>query len=179
MRWINHSLINQGLVIGILMLSTCTQSYARDITIYLNKTHEASIQGMEQAKENGHRVSLVYMDKLQQLEEQTSARITADYQHTIDAITREIGLDTLMAMDDHSRTELFMQKIVEHGMLPLSAETLNQPEIDEINEAGKQLLKADEQGITAEMLPAILIDGRLYENNTRLDALLDELSEDQ
>ena len=150
-------------LLSSFLLFLSQQSHAFEIKVYLHKEHIEKIIGIEEVKAQGHTINFIYLDRLEELEDQISQRVTGDYQESIDKIIDDVGLDNLIAMDDIERTEFFMRRFVQMNLQPVSPKSVRPSELSDIRFAIGEIIKAEEQGIDDGMLPAVLAKGKLSE----------------
>lgn len=148
-------------ILSLVMLSQSV--LASEIKVYLHKEHAEKIIGLTEAKAYGHTVNFIFLDRLDEIQNQISDRVTQEYQSATDAVIAEVGLEALMSMSDIERTEFFMKQFEKMKVKPITPATVFTSEIDDVKHAVTDASKAEEQGITADMLPAVEIKGRLYQ----------------
>lgn len=136
---------------------------AGEIKVYLNQTHAEQIIGIDEAKAYGYTINFIFLDRIDELQDQISDRVTQKYQSATDAVIAEVGLEALMKMGDTERTEFFMKQFAQMKIEPITPNTILPSEIDDVKHAVSDTSKAEEDGVTSEMLPAIIIKGRLFE----------------
>ena len=151
-------------ILSLVMLSQAVlASETKEIKVYLHKEHAEQIIGLTEAKAYGHTVDFIFLDRLDEIQNQISDRVTQEYQSATDAVIAEVGMDALMSMSDIERTEFFMKQFEKMKVKPITPATVFTSEIDDVKHAVTDVSKAEEQGITADMLPAVEIKGRLYQ----------------
>ena len=79
-----------------------------------------------------------------------------------------------MAMGDIERTEFFMQEFAKMKVQPVTPSTILPSELDDVKYAISDVNQAEEQGITPEMLPAVILNGQLYQRQYDVLALIKE-----
>jgi hypothetical protein len=70
---------------------------ANEMKVFLNKQHANQIMGINEAKAFGYKINFIYLDRIDEIQDQVSQRVTDQYQPAIDAVIAEIGLEKLMA----------------------------------------------------------------------------------
>ncbi|WP_299874204.1 hypothetical protein [uncultured Cocleimonas sp.] len=156
----------------LLLLSQAV--FASEIKIFLNKEHADQVTGIAEAKAYGFTVNYIYVDRIDEVQDQISQRVTEKYQPAIDAVVANIGLEALMAMGDIERTEFFMQEFAKMKVKPVTPSTILPSELDDVKYAISDVNQAEEQGITPEMLPAVILNGQLYQQQYDLLTLIKE-----
>ena len=152
-------------ILSLVMLSQAVLAdETKEIKVYLHKEHTEKIIGLTKAKAYGHTVNFIFLDRLDEIQNQISDRVTQEYQSATDAVIAEVGLEALMSMSDIERTEFFMKQFEKMKVKPITPATVFTSEIDDVKHAVTDASKAEEQGITADMLPAVVIKGRLYQH---------------
>jgi hypothetical protein len=157
-----------------LLLLLSQASLASEIKIFLNKEHADQVSGITEAKTSGFTINYIYLDRIDEVQNQISQRVTQKYQPAIDAIVADIGLEALMAMGDIERTEFFMQAFAKMKVQPVTPSTILPSELDDVKYAISDVNQAEEQGITPEMLPAVILNGQLYQRKYDLLTLIKE-----
>ena len=145
---------------------------ASEMKVYLHKEHIEKIIGSDEVKAKGHKINFIYLDRLTELEDQVSKRVTDDYQPGIDEIIAKVGLEELMAMDDVERTELFMKRFTQMKMKPITPKSVLPSELSDIRHAVADVIDAEEQGITEDQLPAVIFNGKLLQQTFDLKEAL-------
>ena len=156
----------------LLLLSQAVS--ASEIRVYLHKEHADQIIGIKEAKAYGFKINFIYLDRIDEVQDQVSQRVTDKYQPAIDAVVAEIGLDALMKMSDIERTDYFMKQFAKMQVKPVTPSSILPSELDDIKHAVSDVNKAEEEGITTEMLPAVIIKGQLYQREYDLLKLIKE-----
>lgn len=156
----------------LLLLSHAV--FASEIKVFLNKEHADQVMGVPEAKASGFTINYIYLDRIKEVQDQISKRVTENYQPAIDAVVANIGLEALMAMGDIERTEFFMREFAKMKVKPVTPSTILPSELDDVKYAISDVNQAEEQGITPEMLPAVILNGQLYKRQYDLLPLITE-----
>jgi len=154
------------LIISILVFSN--KSFADEITIFYNNGQSISDENI--VKKNGHSLKYLRMDLIEDLEKEASKRANETHKFLLDEVTEEHGLQALMLMSEQKRNDIVMQKFKNSGIDLLHSE-MTQEHINDVKKATDILQYASNQGVTAEMLPAIIFKGNLYRNVTNFTFL--------
>ncbi len=147
---------------------------ASEMKVFLNKQHADQIMGINEAKAFGYKINFIYLDRIDEVQDQVSQRVTDQYQPAIDAVIAEIGLEKLMAMSDIERTDFFMKQFATMKVRPVTPSSVLPSELDDIKHAVSDVNQAEEEGITDEMLPAVILKGQLYPRRFDLLELIKE-----
>ena len=161
----------------VAMMCLLTLSHAvlaSEIKVYLHQEHAERIIGIDEAKAYGHTINFIFLDRVDELQDQISDRVTQKYQSATDAVIAKVGLEALMKMNDTERTEFFMKQFAQMNVEPITPNTVLASEIDDVKNAVSDTSKAEEDGVTSDMLPAIIIKGRLFERQFDLLAPVKE-----
>ncbi len=149
-------------------------AFANEIKLFLNQGQADQIIGIKEAKASGFSINYIYLDRIEEIQDRISQRVTQKYQPAIDAIVAEVGLDALSAMGDIERTEFFMKEFAKLNVHAVTPSEILPSELDDVKYAISELNQAEEQGITSEMLPAVILNGRLYQQQYDLLKLIKE-----
>jgi predicted NAD/FAD-dependent oxidoreductase len=143
-------------------------------TIELFLVHGAEIEGIAEAKKQGYNIHYYYLDGVTQIEQKLAQKATQLYQAQIDSLVKKEGLKKLSQMSDSQRAIMFQQYLTKLGIRLPSFYSLLSPQDNEVlQQALAQRYYAGKHGITANMLPAVIIDHQLMAN---VDDLGDVLS---
>jgi len=71
-------------ILFLVMLSQLV--LAGEIKVYLHKEHAEKIIGLTEAKAYGHTVDFIFLDRLDEIQNQISDRVTQEYQSATDAV---------------------------------------------------------------------------------------------
>jgi hypothetical protein len=144
---------------------------AEEITVFYKG--KPTIKDTELVKENGHSIVYLQMDLINDIEDEVSERSTQTHKAQLNDIVNKYGREKLMAMSHSDRSELFLKEFTNSGINLYKTE-MSQQDIAQIKKATKIIEFANEQGVTPDMLPAILFKGNLYRNVTTYAFLFKE-----
>lgn len=144
------------------------QNVYADNRIEVFLTHDMEITGIKKAQDKGLSITYHYFDGVEKVEERMSEKATLKLKKEIKAIVDDIGLKKLSTMTEFERNQLLLKHIGSVGVdLEQIRHSLVSPQDrDDINRALQILVYANEQGITKEMLPALLFRGHLLKNTS-------------
>ena len=153
--------------ITLFFLLSLHTAYA-DNTIEVFLTHDMKVVGIDKTKEKGLSISYYYFDEIDRVEEAMSKRATQKLEQEIKAIEDEVGLKKLSTMTEFERNQLLLKYMSSVGsdLESIRHSLVSPQDRDDINRALQVLVYANEQGITKEMLPALLFRGHVLANTS-------------
>lgn len=155
--------------LGIVLLFLLSlQTVFADNTIEVFLTHDMKIAGIDEAQDKGLSITYHYFDGVEQVEERMSKNATLKLSQEIKNIVDDIGLKKLSSMNEFERNQVLLKHMDSVGVdLEQIRHSLVTPQDrDDINRALQVLIYANEQGISKEMLPALLFRGHLLVNTS-------------
>jgi len=144
------------------------QTVYADNSIEVFLTHDMKVTGIGEAQDKGLNIVYHYFDGVEQVEERMSKKATLKLGQEIKAIEGDIGLKKLSTMTEAERNQLLLKYMTSFGadVEQIRHSLVTPQDRDDINRALQTLVYANEQGITKEMLPAILFRGHLLKNTS-------------
>ena len=161
-------------ILGLLsLLIWVTPSYG-DNTIEVFLKHDMELTGAQSLRDQGYRITYYYFDDIERIEDNMSQRASKKLQSEIDAVVKELGVKKLMILGEFERNQLLLKQMESSGIsLQQIRHTLVTPkDREDINQALQILIYASDQGVTEEMLPAIIFNKNLYPKTTDLSNIL-------
>ena len=158
-------------ILSLLLLSCLITTHVSANTIELFLVHGAKVAGIAEAKKQGYTIQYYYLDAVAKIEQKLAQKATQLYQAQIDSLVKKEGINKLSKMGESQRAIIFQQHLTKLGIRLPSFHRLLSPQDNEVlQQALAQRYYAGEQGITGNMLPAVIIDHQLTAN-------VDDLSE--
>jgi len=163
----------------ILLLGVFSGTSSANNTIEVFLTHDMQISGVEDAHQQGYTVTYYYLDALDQIEQRMGQQASEKLQEEIDSLVRKTGLKNLVNLNEFQRNQLLLKQIETSGIdLQEIQRLLVTPQDREaINHALQDLIYANDQGVTQNMLPAILFHRRVFKNTSDLSKVFDMSSQ--
>lgn len=155
-------MVNKLIIISVFLLFS-SSLVADEVTVFYNANQ--TIQNESIVKKNGHKLLFLQMDLLEELQHNHSKKININHQKTLAEIFRIHGFEKLIAMKSDERALLVLRHFNNIGV-DLHGNALSDINNKELQRAVKILRFANEQGVTQDMLPAVIFKGNLYRNVT-------------
>ncbi len=158
----------------LLCLATTISSFVysdNTLEIYLN--NGMTLTGIDEVERLGITIHYYYLDDVLKIEQRMSKRATDQLKNEIDAIVEEVGIKQLIAMSDSDRNQLLLKQMKSsHIDLQDIRHSLVSPEDREAIKQAQEILRyAFDQGVTSDMLPALIYKGRLLKNTHDITAI--------
>jgi len=166
-------------IVTILVLGVFSGSAFANNTVEVFLTHDMPISGVEDAHQQGYSIAYYYLDAIDNIEQKMGQRASEKLQEEIDSLVRKTGLKNLVNLSEFQRNQLLLKQMKTSGIdLQVIQQSLVTPQDREaINHALQDLIYANDQGVTQDMLPAILFHGRVFKNTSDLSIAFDKLSQ--
>lgn len=163
----------------VLLLGVFSGLTFANNTVEVFLTHDMQISGIEDAHQQGYSITYYYLDAIDQIEQKMGQRASEKLQEEIDAVVRKTGLKNLVNLSEFQRNQLLLEQMKTSGIdLQEIQQSLVTPQDREaINHALQDLVYANDQGVTQDMLPAILFHRRVFKNTSDLSKVFDKLSQ--
>ena len=106
-------------------------------------------------------------------------RASEKLQEQIDAVVRRTGLKSLVKLNEFQRNQLLLKQIEISGidLQEIQRSLVTPQDREAINHALQDLVYANDQGVTQDMLPAILFQRRVFKNTSDLSKVFDKSSQ--
>ena len=166
------------MTIILLLGSFCGSAFANN-TVEVFLTHDMQISGIEDAHQQGYSITYYYLDAIDHIEQKMGQRASEKLQEQIDAVVRRTGLKSLVKLNEFQRNQLLLKQIEISGidLQEIQRSLVTPQDREAINHALQDLVYANDQGVTQDMLPAILFQRRVFKNTSDLSKVFDKSSQ--
>lgn len=143
-------------------------AHANTLEIYLNS--DTKIEGKEQAQDAGHTLVYYYFDGIDTIEEKLAVKATQRFEEEIKTLVKKEGLEHLTSLTEFQRNQLFLKQLNQSGSTieSLTHSVITSQDREAIGHAVEDLIYAENNGVSKDMLPAIIFRGKLYKNTDNL-----------
>ena len=143
-------------------------AHADTLEIYLNS--DTKIEGKEQAQDAGHTLVYYYFDGIDTIEERLATKATQRFEEEIKILVKREGLEHLTSLTEFQRNQLFLKQLNQSGSTieSLTHSVITSQDREAIGHAVEDLIYAENNGVSKDMLPAIIFRGKLYKNTDNL-----------
>ncbi len=164
-------LLKKFVLLALVLLSFIAS--ADTLEIYLNS--DTKIEGIDEAQDVGHTLVYYYFDGVDIIEQELATRATERFQQQIKTLVKKEGLQHLTALTDFQRNQLFLKQLNKSGSTieSISRSVVTPHDREAIGHALEDLIYAENNGVSKELLPAIIFKGRLFKNNFDLLSVID------
>ncbi len=148
-------------------------AHADTLEIYLKS--DTKIEGIDEAQNVGHTLVYYYFDGVDIIEQELATRATERFQQEIKTLVIKEGLQQLTTLTDFQRNQLFLKQLNESGSTieSISRSVVTPHDREAIGHALEDLIYAENNGVSKQMLPAIIFRGRLFKNTFDLSTVID------
>ena len=173
MKYLKYQIIFNTLLISICLI--CSSVSAKTIEVFL--THQSKITGIADAQQQGYQIQYYYLDGVSIIEEKLSQKTTAQYQQPIDSLVQQYGIDKLNRMSESQRSLLFQQHLKRLGIrMPSVSLLLSPQDRKDLQQATMDIQYANDQGVSLDILPAVIMDQQLMTHVQDLGELLSSIA---
>ncbi len=161
-------------LVGFILLFCVSTLVTANDTIEVFMTSKDPVKNIAAVKNKGIDVVTYWMDGVEKINARMAQKATKQLKPQIDALVQEIGLEKLVAMSEFKRNQLLLKQLEKsHINFQTIGKTLvSNADRNAIKLALEDLIYAEKNGITSDMLPAILYRGQLYKNIADLFVLI-------
>ena len=150
------------------LVITISCVHADTLEIYLNS--DTKIEGKEQAQDAGHTLVYYYFDGIDTIEERLAVKATQRFEEEIKTLVKREGLEHLTSLTEFQRNQLFLTQLNQSGSTieSLTHSVITSQDREAIGHAVEDLIYAENNGVSKDMLPAIIFREKLYKNTDNL-----------
>ena len=160
------ALFHKTILFSLIVMISFT--HADTLEIYLNS--DSKIESKEEAQDAGHTLVYYYFDGIDTIEERLAARATQHFEEEIKTLVKKEGLQHLTSLTEFQRNQLFLKQLNQSGSTieSITHSVITTQDREAIGHAVEDLIYAENNGVSKDMLPAILFRGKLYKNTNNL-----------
>ncbi len=149
---------------GIFLLLISSSVFSENVEIFLTTGQASSIRNLDQAREDGDTLVFYYLDARENLEQKVNEAVTQVLQPSLDKVLEGLSDNDLSQLSE----EAIGQQVVAHhqhssgNLANILASIMDAEYLAALNRAAQDQAYATQYGITAAMLPAILLRGQVF-----------------
>lgn len=166
------TIFNKSVLLIVVVMSFF--AHADTLEVFLNS--DTKIEGKKEAQDAGHTLVYYYFDGIDTIEEKLAKRATQRFAQEIKTLVKTEGLQHLTLLTEFQRNQLFLKQLNQSGSTieSITHSVITPQDREAIGLALEDLIYAENNGVSRDMLPAIIFRGKLYKHTDNILNIIHE-----